>query len=172
MAEAARKGHKQTCPSHEGGSIVAGSAGFLINGQPAARILDRAGCVGAADLIAEGTPSLLIDGLPAVRRGDAMSHEGGLVIEGSPDVLVGGEAVTIRVEGDEAFMADVQRTMAKLLATRSGQEWMRRMAATGRTVTIVRSEDGDNHSGRENVPDSMNGVGTDSTIRWNPEADP
>jgi uncharacterized Zn-binding protein involved in type VI secretion len=169
MPDAARKTGAHTCPSHEGGPILTGSPNVFIKGEPAARLVDRIGCAGALDNVARGAATVLINGLPAARRGDASSH-GGVIIEGEPSVTIGGPAVTIRVEGDEAFVIDVQRALAKLLPTRSGREWMLRLEKTGRTVTIVREEEV-NHIRKDDDEDAENGVGTDSTVHWNPNKD-
>jgi hypothetical protein len=142
----------------------------FIKGVPAARLIERCACDGALDSIAQGAATVFINGLPAARRGDASSH-GGAITEGEPSVQIGGPTVTIRVDGDEAFLIDVQRALAKILPTRSGQEWMRRMIASGRTVTIVRSEDDISHCRPDDADDSKNGTGTDSTVQWNPDHD-
>jgi len=170
MADAARKTGQHSCPSHHGGPILTGSPNVLITGQPAARLIERSACDGALDSIAQGAATVFINGLPAARRGDASSH-GGAIIEGEPSVDIGGPTVMIRVEGDEALLIDVQRALAKLLPTRSGQEWMRRMTASGRTVTIVRSYDKDSHCRADDPDDAKNGRGTDSTALWNPDDD-
>ncbi|MBI3157341.1 MAG: PAAR domain-containing protein, partial [Burkholderiales bacterium] len=75
---------------HVGGPVTAGCDTVLINGKPAARATDPTLCVGvgAIDPIKQGEPSVLIGGKPAARIGDRTEH-GGVLIEGSPTVLIG-----------------------------------------------------------------------------------
>ena len=62
---------------------------MLIGGQPAARVTDMAVCAGPPDVIVNGSPTVLIEGLPAARMGDATAH-GGTIASGCASVLVGG----------------------------------------------------------------------------------
>lgn len=85
-----------TCPSvtgtvpHVGGPIAGpGSPTVLIGGMPAARVGDQAVCVGPPDIIATGSGTVLIGGMPAARLGDSTAH-GGVIVIGSPTVLIGG----------------------------------------------------------------------------------
>jgi uncharacterized Zn-binding protein involved in type VI secretion len=55
---------------------------------PAARVGDMAVCVGPPDVIALGSFTVLIGGMPAARLGDMTAHGGALVI-GCPTVLIG-----------------------------------------------------------------------------------
>lgn len=169
MPAAAHKTHPHTCTKilHPGGPIVSGSPMVQTTGLPSTRLVDRAACSGP-DPIAQGSTTVLIDGLPASRLGDKSSH-GGVIFVGEPSVLIGGPTVTIRVEGDEAFMNDVQTALAKLLKTRSGLEWMRQMAQNGHTVTIVRTDEQNGYCKPDSDADAKNGKGTDSTIEWNPD---
>ena len=58
-----------------GGTVVSGSSFTDIEGQPVARIGDRALCLscGTTVSIVSGDPSLVIDGSPAAREGDYVS---------------------------------------------------------------------------------------------------
>jgi len=56
---------------------------------PAARIADQATCVGPIDIIAKGSLTVLIGGMPAARIGDTTAHQGVIVV-GAPTVLIGG----------------------------------------------------------------------------------
>ena len=92
---AARIGDMHTCPMvdpgpkpHVGGPISTGQPNVLIGGSPAARISDKAGCIGPLDTIAEGEPTVLIGGKPASRLGDRTVH-GGMIVMGCPTVLIG-----------------------------------------------------------------------------------
>lgn len=66
---AARIGDMHTCPQvipgpqhipHVGGRIITGSRTVLIGGKPAARVGDTATCQGPADIIIEGSNTVLI----------------------------------------------------------------------------------------------------------------
>jgi uncharacterized Zn-binding protein involved in type VI secretion len=89
----ARIGDNHTCPitagtPHIGGPISSGCTTVLAGGQPAARRLDKATCVGGIDVISLGSFSVLIGGQPAAREGDMTVH-GGKVAAGLPSILVG-----------------------------------------------------------------------------------
>lgn len=65
MPEAARKTHPHWCPIHSGGPILGGSPEVLLPGElGAACLLDVAACAGP-DPIAQGSSTVLINGLPA-----------------------------------------------------------------------------------------------------------
>lgn len=46
-------------------------------------------CVGPPDVIAMGSATVLIGGMPAARMGDMTAH-GGSIVMGLPTVLIGG----------------------------------------------------------------------------------
>ena len=71
-----------------GGPAVAGSPNVLINGMPAARKGDMMVCVGPPDSIKAGSASVFINGKPAARMGDGTSH-GGVILGGSGNVFIG-----------------------------------------------------------------------------------
>ena len=75
------------CP-HVGGPVVAGSGNVLIGSMPAARVGDKAVCVGPPDTIVMGSSTVLINGKPAARLGDSTAH-GGKIVAGFPTVLIG-----------------------------------------------------------------------------------
>lgn len=96
MPPAARIGDIHTCPAvtgtvpHVGGPIIGpGSPTVLIGGMPAARVSDQATCVGPPDVIVAGSGTVLISGMPAARVGDTTAH-GGVIVVGSPTVIIGG----------------------------------------------------------------------------------
>ena len=91
---AARMGDMHICPlsppvPHVGGLILppVGVTVFIGN-QPAARLGDLCGCVGAIDSITSGSETVFICGKPAARLGDTTAH-GGSISAGSPSVLIG-----------------------------------------------------------------------------------
>ncbi len=86
-----------TCPMvnpggvpHVGGPILPpGSPTVLIEGLPAARVGDMATCSGPPDTIAMGSGTVFIAGMPAARMGDSTAH-GGVIVMGSGSVMIGG----------------------------------------------------------------------------------
>lgn len=84
------------CPHTAVGPAIQGSPDVLVNNQPALRVTDtgvHAACCGPNIWVAtQGSSSVFINNLPAHRLNDEDQHCGGIgfMIEGSPDVLVGG----------------------------------------------------------------------------------
>jgi uncharacterized Zn-binding protein involved in type VI secretion len=75
---------------HVGGPILPTcSLNVLIGKLPAARVTDKALCVGPPDVIVKGSTTVLINKLPAARVLDTTAH-GGTIIKGEFTVLVGG----------------------------------------------------------------------------------
>ena len=75
---------------HVGGPILpACSTNTLIGCLPAARVTDKALCVGPPDIIVKGSVTVLINYLPAARVLDVTAH-GGTIVMGDFTVLVGG----------------------------------------------------------------------------------
>lgn len=92
---AARIGDMHVCPMvtgtvpHVGGPIIPPcKPTVIIGGSPAARITDKAVCVGPIDMIAKGSATVLIGGLAAARMGDSTAH-GGVIVSGCFTVLIG-----------------------------------------------------------------------------------
>jgi uncharacterized Zn-binding protein involved in type VI secretion len=74
---------------HVGGLILPpGCLRVLIGEQPAARVGDKALCVGATDVILKGSTTVMIDNKPAARMGDPTMH-GGQIALGFPLVEIG-----------------------------------------------------------------------------------
>ena len=93
---AARVGDMHVCPMvtgivpHVGGPIsTPGAPTVLISSMPAATATSMCVCVGPPDLIAAGSGTVLLGGLPAARMGDQTAH-GGTIVLGAPTVLIGG----------------------------------------------------------------------------------
>jgi uncharacterized Zn-binding protein involved in type VI secretion len=74
---------------HVGGPIVAGCPTVMIGYLPAARVGDTCVCVGPPDTIAQGSATVMIGNMPAARMGDMTAH-GGVIVGGSPTVIIGG----------------------------------------------------------------------------------
>jgi type VI secretion system secreted protein VgrG len=92
---AARVTDMHTCPMvtgvvpHVGGPIIPPCQfNVLTCLMPQARISDMAICVGPIDMIIQGSPTVLVGGLPAARLGDMTVH-GGVIITGCFTVLIG-----------------------------------------------------------------------------------
>jgi uncharacterized Zn-binding protein involved in type VI secretion len=60
----------------------------LIGNMPAARQTDMATCVGPPDMIAMGSPTVMIGNMMAARMGDPTAH-GGTIVMGFPTVQIG-----------------------------------------------------------------------------------
>jgi uncharacterized Zn-binding protein involved in type VI secretion len=56
---------------------------------PAATATNMCVCVGPPDVIAKGSATVLIGGMPAARMGDNTGHGGAIAI-GCPNVMIGG----------------------------------------------------------------------------------
>lgn len=176
MQPSARVTDMHTCPMvtgvvpHVGGPILPpGMPTVLVVTMPDARILDLATCVGPPDPISQGSSTVLVGGLPTSRIGDMTSH-GGVIASGAPTVLVGGAAVTMAVAPGQtpAFIAALQAALARILPTRSGVEWLRQMALAARKVTFTETADQNGYCAPDDPANTQNGVGSDSTISWNP----
>jgi uncharacterized Zn-binding protein involved in type VI secretion len=96
MPFAARITDMHLCPMvtgvvpHVGGPVLPpGSPTVLINGLPAACVGDICVCTGSPDSIIKGSATVMIGGKPAARLGDTTAH-GGTIIIGSPTVIIGG----------------------------------------------------------------------------------
>jgi uncharacterized Zn-binding protein involved in type VI secretion len=95
MPPAARITDMHVCPMvtgivpHVGGPILPPCAmTVIIGGLPAARITDMAVCLGPPDLIVMGSPTVLIEYLPAARMLDNCAH-GGIIVLGCFTVIIG-----------------------------------------------------------------------------------
>jgi len=109
------------CPHPAIGPAIAGSSDVIVNCQPALRLDDpgiHIACCGPNTWTAiQGSSSVLINGKPAHRQNDLDRHCGGIgrLVEGSPDVLVGGPPTAISVADQVAL------TITELLGTKIRQ---------------------------------------------------
>ena len=89
---AARLSDPTSCPvpGHGTPAIQSGSPDVLINGLPAARLGDTAGC--GQTISGAYSTTVFINGKNAVTLGSTLSH-GGVIIGGSGDVLIGDTVV-------------------------------------------------------------------------------
>ncbi len=98
MGAAVRVGDMHTCPMqtpgippipHVGGPVISsGTPTVIIDGMPAACVGDMLTCVGPPDTITKGSSTVMIGGKPAARIGDSTAH-GGTITQGSSTVLIG-----------------------------------------------------------------------------------
>lgn len=96
MPPAARITDMTACPAvapgpvpHVGGPIITGSPNVITGFMPQARVTDKSICApGIPDTIVKGSATVKINGLPAARIGDSMSH-GGKIVTGLPTVNIG-----------------------------------------------------------------------------------
>lgn len=95
MPPAARLTDMHVCPlvdgvvPHVGGPVDGPCApNVLIGGLPAARVTDMLVCVGPPDMIAMGSPTVIICNQMAARIGDPTIH-GGVIVMGCPTVMIG-----------------------------------------------------------------------------------
>jgi len=92
---AARIGDPHVCPMltvlvpHVGGPIALGCFTVLTGMMPQSTVTNMCVCVGPPDMIAKGSATVLVGGLPAARMGDMTAH-GGTIVMGCPTVLMGG----------------------------------------------------------------------------------
>ena len=95
MPPASRIGDMHVCPlvtvlvPHVGGPIVLGVPTVLTVGMPQSTVGNMCVCVGPPDVIAMGSMSVLVGGMPAARMGDLTAH-GGAIVLGAPTVMIGG----------------------------------------------------------------------------------
>lgn len=83
------------CPHNVSGPIAEGSNNVMTNGKPQARLGDSVthNCphCGTGN-ISEGSGTVFANGKPIARVGDKVTYPGGVgtIVEGSPNVVVGG----------------------------------------------------------------------------------
>ena len=94
---AARVTDMHVCPMvtvlvpHVGGPVLPpGGIPVLIGSLPAARATDLCTCVGPPDMIAMGSKTVLIAGLPAARMLIDPTAHGGFIALGCMTVIIGG----------------------------------------------------------------------------------
>ena len=94
MPNAARIIDMHACPLVSGSPHVGGVIGppgtptVLINSVPAVKLGDTCICTGP-NKIAKGSATVLFENKPAARFGDLTAH-GGPITSGSPNVIIGG----------------------------------------------------------------------------------
>ena len=179
----ARKGDLTLCPStrwifipHLGGPLENASPVCIeVNSLPVIRLGDYGHCqLGAPlDVVFEGAKNVTVCGLPVARRFDGMVH-GGLIIQGSSNVEVGGPKFSlpdnVKVTGPSDFQNKTIRDLYLLSTTKSGQDMLDQIGKSGKNLTIQPCDDPHNSfASASNYADSLNGKGSDATVSYHPE---
>jgi len=99
-----------------GGPVLPAASPTVVTGfLPQARATDACVCSGPPDFIVTGSETVLIDGLPAARRGDRTMHQpAGTVTMGCETVDIGGATVGVTLGGTQ----ESARACAEAAATR------------------------------------------------------
>lgn len=122
MPPAARVADLHVCPlvdgkPHVGGPVLpAGEVTVIIGYSPAARVGDKAVCVGPVDTISRGEASVIIGNRDAARQFDATAH-GGKVTTGCLSVIIGSnnQVETLRLAAMDGtpFCEECEKNAAK-----------------------------------------------------------
>lgn len=190
---ASRIGDNHVCPMvtgvvpHVGGPFVLGSFTVLVGGVPQSRVMDMLICVGPPDMLANGSPNVLVGMVGAMGVFGLMM--GGLMaglsnfLGGFPKaVLQNGNIVTqynsqITIQGSPEYQATTIQDLNTFLSTPTGQRWADAYSKTGRNITITPIPPGTQQNngftiagGNGAYPnaDGSLGAGADSTIQYNP----
>jgi uncharacterized Zn-binding protein involved in type VI secretion len=179
---AARITDMHTCPMvtglvpHVGGPVSVGSPNVLTGSLPQARVTDMAVCIGPPDVIANGSATVLIIGLPAARMGDSTVH-GGVITLGCPTVLIGDAGgggggtsafsesakplsssapatspvpafygKSIKIEGSPEFQAQVKKDIEAIAKTSTGKKLLDAIENSGKSITIKKTVGGNSVS--------------------------
>jgi uncharacterized Zn-binding protein involved in type VI secretion len=100
---ASRQFGSTACPSHGCGNICIGAPTVHVNSRPQVRGGDRVICrCASGDFVVTGSGTVIVNGKPAVRLSDVTFHAGS-VIDGAPNVVIGGPRVGAGIVDDEAI---------------------------------------------------------------------
>jgi len=197
---AARLSDMHLCPFHVGGPVLPTcSLTVLTGGLSQARVTDQALCIGPVDILAMGSPTVLVNNLPAVRILLDTTAHGGRVVMGCWTVWIGdsglgssagaaGPAVAlldkiaqgksgIKIDGTPEFQQKTLAALARLAQTPTGLGLLQQLDASGKNVTINETAAGNGENAAtfsDGLYDKANGKagpGTDSTVSWNPNKD-
>ncbi|WP_231511086.1 type VI secretion system tip protein TssI/VgrG [Chondromyces apiculatus] len=142
----------------------------------------------AGDVDIQGGPLVKINapGMPSARLGDPV---GGMILNGSSTVLVGGPSLPCAVEvlpggalkvghgliiqGDPAFQAQTLAGLHEIALTPTGRDLLQSIDGSGRTVTIEPTSGGNvtgytSPEDRFQNPDGSPGSGTNAIVGYNP----
>lgn len=190
---ASRIGDTHVCPMvtgivpHVGGPFVLGSFTVIVGGVPQSRVTDMLICVGPPDVLANGSPNVMVGMAGAM--GILSLIMGGLLaglknfVGGYPRaVLQNGNIVTeynsqITIEGSPAYQATTIQDLNSFLSLPTGQRWAAAYAKTGKHITIKPIPAGKQQNNGFTIAggkgayantDGSHGDGADSTILYNP----
>jgi hypothetical protein len=140
-----------------------------------ARVSDLLVCIGPPDVIVMGAFSVLVNGLPAARLLDLTVHGGVIVAPGCPTVVIGDPAFAIpsviTIGGPPSYQQKVVRDLVFIGMTPSGQALFRRLQAAGKPIDIQFTTVTNNaFTSANSASDATNGKGTGSTVTYNPAA--
>ncbi|HAA02955.1 MAG TPA: hypothetical protein DCE18_06255 [Syntrophobacteraceae bacterium] len=152
---------------------------FLIQAMPVKKLVDyfpviRLGDIGietgGTDIVAEGSSTYLICGLPVARQGDKLLH-GGEILTGSPTEFDGGPTFSlpknIKIGGAWPYKNKVVRDLYYLSQLPNGQKILDGIAASGQEVIIVPG------NGNMSNPDDPNAVkagkGSSTLVNYDPD---
>lgn len=165
-----------TCPQHPPTFFLTPAlvpVTRLVDGLMVIRLGDYGICSAGLDVVAEGSNSKLICGLPIARKGDAMMH-GGTITTGSPTEEDGSGTFSLpknlKIDGSSSFQNKVVRDLFFLSTTKSGKEWLDRTAQHGQPVVV---SDFTNPGNNRTVPADLDkvrrGESCGSTIYYDPD---
>ena len=190
---ASRIGDMHVCPMltgivpHVGGPFVLGSFTVLVGGVPQSRVSDMLICVGPPDLLANGSPNVIVGmagamGLFGLAMGGLLAGLSNFVGGYPKAALQNGEIVTqfssqITIKGSPQYQATTIRDLNTFLSLPTGKRWDAAYKATGRHITITPIPPGTQQNngftiaggdGAYPKADGSHGDGADSTILYNP----
>jgi hypothetical protein len=129
------------------------------------------------DVVIQGSKKKIVCGLPVARVGDKMHHGGVIIMPGSPTMDDDGDTFSlpanIWIDGSEpGFVSKAIRDFYFLSTTKTGEEILKRIAATGQWITIKKlGVDGNTHSFTR--PDDLTKLNTGtkmgSTVQYDPD---
>lgn len=137
------------------------------------RLADYADCMAPPrDVVATASATVVLCGLPIARMLDRMVH-GGLIIEGSPHLEIGGPSFSLpdnmRINGPAEFQSDVMRDLYFLSTTETGKTLIDGLGEAGYPVNIEPCSDPHNSFAiPDNSTDVANGTGAGTVIQYNP----
>ena len=126
MPPAARVTDMHLCPAadpkpHVGGPVLPfGEPTVLIGWMPAARVGDKAVCVGPPDTISQGEPSVKIGNKDAARLGDSTQH-GGKITMGCLSVIIGSSPQGVALRTDKPFCEECDKAKKRQAKQRKGK---------------------------------------------------
>jgi uncharacterized Zn-binding protein involved in type VI secretion len=171
---ASRIGDMHTCPMvtgivpHVGGPFVLGAFTVLVGGVPQSRVMDMLICVGPPDMLAMGSPNVLVGmaggagGIGAVLGGlfaglknflnpypkAVLQPDGTIATQYSP---------AITIQGTPQFQAQVLARLNTIAGTKSGQKTIDAINNSGKSMTIIQFTGNNSFCGANRTWDDVAG---------------